>query len=161
MPFDNLEPCWFAARIISNRQYVLDSVAKDGVQTYITPVVPNILFIKAAFPYVRGLSIRCAGMLFFYRDADRKNPGIIDEKQMSNFILVTSAPEDSLIFLGEVTHNFLEGQKVRVTGGIFEGAEGVIKRIKGDRRLIVNISGVVCVATAFIHPSLLEPLTDD
>lgn len=161
MPPEDLGPCWFVARIINNRQYVLDTVAGDGTQTYITSVVPNLLFIKSTMLYVRQLATRCAGMLFFYRDAERKNPGIIDEKQMRNFMLVTSAPEDSLIYLGEVTHNFLKGQKVRVTGGIFEGAEGVVKRIKGDRRLIVNISGVACVATTFIHPSLLEPLTED
>lgn len=154
------EPVWFAAKIVSNRQYVLNAVANDGIQTYTASVVPNLLFIKSTMPYARDLAVRCSGMIFFYRDAQRKNPGIIDEKQMRNFMLVTSAPEDSLLFLGEVTHDFLVGQRVRVTGGIFEGAEGIIKRIKGDRRLIVNISGVACVATAFIHPSLIEKIVE-
>lgn len=158
MHTSDCEPAWFAAKIVSNRQYVLDAVAKDGIQTYIASVVPNLLFIKSTMPYAREFADHCRGMLFFYRDAQRKNPGVIDEKQMRNFMLVTSAPEDSLLFLGEVTHDFLTGQRVRVTGGIFEGAEGVIKRIKGDRRLIVSITGITCVATCFIHPSLLEPI---
>ena len=35
------------------------------------------------------------------------------------------------------------------------------KRIKGDRRLIVSITGIACVATCFIHPSLLEPVPEN
>ena len=45
---------------------------------------------------------------------------------------------------------------MRVTGGPFKGAEGHIKRIKRDRRLVVTIRGVVAVATTYIHPSLLR-----
>lgn len=45
--------------------------------------------------------------------------------------------------------------RVRVTGGIFEGVEGEFVRIKGDRRVVDSIQGVM-VATAFIHPSLIE-----
>ena len=111
--------------------------------------------------YAKQLAVKCGGMVYFYRDPQRKNPGRIDEDQMRNFMLVTSAPEDCLIPLDEVSYDFLQGQRVRVTGGIFEGAEGVIKRIKGDRRLIVSITGVTCIATAFIHPSLLEPVEFD
>ena len=40
-------------------------------------------------------------------------------------------------------------------------AEGVVKRIKGDRRLVVSITGIACVATCFIHPSLLEPIPEN
>lgn len=39
---------------------------------------------------------------------------------------------------------------MRVTEGPFKGAEGYIKRIKGNRRLIVSIEGVVAVATTYI-----------
>jgi transcription antitermination factor NusG len=45
---------------------------------------------------------------------------------------------------------------VVVTDGPFKGAEGHIKRIKKDRRLVVTIAGVVAVATAYIHPSMLK-----
>lgn len=51
-----------------------------------------------------------------------------------------------------------KGDKVRVLGGIFEGAEGTLKRIKGDRRVVVSIPGVIAVATANIHASLLEKI---
>ena len=45
-------------------------------------------------------------------------------------------------------------------GGIFEGAEGTLLRIKGDRRVVVSIPGVIAVATANIHASLLEKIKE-
>ena len=97
------------------------------------------------------------GRIFFYLNPERKFPAPIPEKEMNNFILVTSVADD-LIPLGEVTPNLLPGDRVRVTGGLFEGAEGVIKRIKGDRRLIVSIDCFTAVATCFIRPELLEKI---
>lgn len=154
------ESSWFAAKMIKNRPRVMGVVQRDCVRTYIASVVPNILFICCTMEYVESLILNWPGSLYFYRFPDRIEPQPIDEKQMRNFMLVTSAPEECLIHLDEVDRKFLMGQRVRVTGGVFEGAEGVVKRIKGDRRLIVSITGIACVATSFIHPSLLESIDD-
>ena len=97
------------------------------------------------------------GKIYFYLDPERKHPAPIPERQMNNFILVTSVSDD-LIPLVEVTPELLKGDRVRVTGGLFEGAEGVIKRIKGDRRLIVSIDCFTAVATCFIRPEFLEKI---
>ena len=45
---------------------------------------------------------------------------------------------------------------MRITGGLFEGTEGEFVRVRGDRRVMVRIAGLVAVATPFIHPSLIE-----
>ena len=47
---------------------------------------------------------------------------------------------------------------MRVTGGIFKGAEGYIKRIRGDKRLIVCIEGIIAVATSYIPSVYLEKI---
>jgi transcription antitermination factor NusG len=44
---------------------------------------------------------------------------------------------------------------VRVTEGPLKGAEGYIRRIRKDRRLLVSIEGVVAVATSYIPMSQL------
>ena len=54
--------------------------------------------------------------------------------------------------------NLKRGQRVRITGGVFEGVEGEFVRIKDDRRVVVVIQGLMAVATAFIHPSLIEQI---
>lgn len=147
--------------MVKNRPLVKSIVQRDGIKSYIAPVVSNILFIHCTRRYIDTLIECCPGSLFFYRNPERTEPQVINEKQMRNFMLVTSAPEDCLIALDEVDREFLQGQRVRVTGGIFEGAEGVVKRIKGDRRLVVSITGIACVATCFIPPSLLEPIPEN
>ena len=53
-----------------------------------------------------------------------------------------------------------EGDRVRVTDGPFKGAEGHIRRIRRDRRLVVTIPGIVAVATTYIHPALLKRVTE-
>ena len=54
--------------------------------------------------------------------------------------------------------NLSKGTKVRVTGGDFAGQEGVFLKVKGarDRRVVVEIQGVIAVAMATIHPDLIE-----
>ena len=56
--------------------------------------------------------------------------------------------------------NLVKGQKVRITDGVLKGVIGEFVRIRHDRRVVVNIEGVMAVATTFIHSSLVEPITD-
>lgn len=109
--------------------------------------------------YSFGLVSEYWGKIYFYLNPERKYPEPIPERQMNNFILVTSVSDD-LIPLGEVTQELLKGDKVRVIGGLFEGAEGVIKRIKGDHRLIVSIDCFTAVATCFIRSDFLEKINE-
>lgn len=48
-----------------------------------------------------------------------------------------------------------------MTDGPFKGAEGHIKRIKKDRRVVVAIGGVVAVAITYIHPKFLEKIAEE
>ncbi len=148
---------WYAARLISGKDLISKRLASDAIHCYRTKYAPNILFVCCKAAYTRELIQDFRGRLYFYRDPGQTSPQSIPEREMNNFILVTSV-SDEIINLGTVTPDFLVGQKVRVKGGLFLGAEGVIKRIKGDRRLIVSIDGVTAVATCFIRPELLEPV---
>ena len=68
--------------------------------------------------------------------------------------------EEQIVYLDPIATALQKGDRVRVTGGIFEGVEGAIIRVKGDRRVSVCIQGVMAVATAYIHPSLIERIPD-
>ena len=50
---------------------------------------------------------------------------------------------------------------MRVTGGPLKGAEGYIKRIRKDQRLLVCVEGVIAVATSYIPNELLEKITEE
>lgn len=90
-----------------------------------------------------------------------KAPAVIPDRQMATFRLVTESEVTGLEFFSDdgITL-FQEGKKVRVKEGPLKGAEGYIKRIRKDRRLLVSISGIVAVATSFIPPENLEPVEE-
>ena len=121
------------------------------------PVVTSLLFVRAAegdIPWIRN---QLEGKGFVYMTADRKRPSVIPDRQMALFRLVASSGEDGLEFFSdERLVNYAQGDRVRVKEGPLKGAEGYIKRIRRDRRLLVAIEGFVAVATSFIPPELLE-----
>lgn len=150
-------PHWFAARVAPGDTIISKKLAIDSIHCYRTKYAPGILFLRCREAYVLDLIQTFYGRIFFYLDTERKSPAPIPEKEMNNFILVTSVADD-MIVLDNVTKDFLKGDRVRVTGGLFEGAEGVIKRIKGDRRLVVAIDCFTAVATGYIRPEFLEKI---
>ena len=128
------------------------------------PCVTSLLFVKTDTEGIRQVDdvFREAGILgrpqgFVYRQADRKDFCTIPTSQMKAFRLVVESGETGLAFFsGEDLVRFSQGSKVRVKEGPLKGAEGYIKRIKKDRRLLVCIEGVIAVATSFIPPDNLE-----
>jgi transcription antitermination factor NusG len=63
-------------------------------------------------------------------------------------------------FSDEDMTRYKTGDKVRVLEGPLKGAEGYIKRIRKDRRLLVSIEGFIAVATSFIPPQFLAKAED-
>ena len=127
------------------------------------PIVTSLVFVKAQeadLPYVES-ALKEEGSNnfkgFIYKNATRKEFAQIPENQMTAFRLVTARGSEGLEFHSEDAYTrYKEGSRVRVTGGPFKGAEGYIKRVKRDRRLLVNIEGIVAVIASYIEPQYLE-----
>ena len=83
----------------------------------------------------------------------------VPDRQMENFIRVAAVQDDSLFYL-DPNAEFLRvpGRKVRITDGNFKDAIGTIKRIKNNKRVVVEIQGVVAVAITFVPTVWLEPI---
>lgn len=149
------EYSWYASRILKDKAMILRRLESDAVRRYCAPVLPNFQFLYCTEKYIRQLMSEYWGSMFFYGDRVSKKPLPIRTREMEIFMIVTSA-SDELVVLSDPTPEFLAGERVRVLAGPFKGAEGVVKRIKGDRRLVVSIDGVTAVATSYIRPELLE-----
>ena len=154
---------WFALRIRWNRLGpVLDMLDRKGVAYYTQKIIPSLLFVHldpVALQNIRDEE-RDNGFrrIFVYTDPVSHDPVVVPDHELEVFRIVTSAAQTGLEFLGENPSLYQTGDKVRVTDGPFKGAEGYIKRIKKDRRLVVTISGVAAVATSYIPPELLEKI---
>lgn len=48
------------------------------------------------------------------------------------------------------------GRRVRVIDGMFKGVEGKVARIQGQQRVIVTISNVCLIATAYVPSAFLQ-----
>ena len=80
----------------------------------------------------------------------------VPDHEMENFMRVASAESDNVIFLDYKDFIGKEGKRVRINEGTFAGVEGVIKRIKKNKHVVVQIEGVAAVAIAFVPSSYLS-----
>lgn len=168
--------CWYALKVFYNRVFELEKqLAQEGVRSYIPllreeiatgskivrkrkPAVSSLMFIRQSEHYLLELQNRlkasCPFMAYF--DRETKKPAAIPDREMELFMQITSADTPDLEYFSDEAIDYRSGDKVRVTGGPFKGAEGYIKRIRGNRRLIVALEGVIAVATTYIPGCFLE-----
>ncbi len=85
-------------------------------------------------------------------------PMRVPEEQMRSFILVTGSEDERLMVLDVQSVDLRVGTKVRIIGGVFVGAQGILTKLSGvrDRRVVVKIEGIAAVATPKIEKELLE-----
>ena len=154
---------WYALKVFYNRtEKVREQIMGLTKEIYVPQnVISSLMFVKTTpsnLEYIR--KDRYEWLKVYTQPGDRE-PYVIPEHQMEVFKFVTSLADKNLERVDPDAINYKSGERVRVTGGVFEGAEGYIKRIRGDRKLVVAIEGVVAVATSYIPSSYLEKLEKD
>lgn len=157
---------WFALKIFYNRaKEVIELLEAEGIKYYQAldvnrkPVVAGLLFVHTFEQKILKFKTNYDKKLLIYQNAERK-PAVISDREMDNFIKVTQAAAQGLVYIGDDAPKYHEGQRVRVLSGPYEGIEGYIKRIKKDRRLLVCVTGVAVLATGFVDPRNVEPVTE-
>lgn len=126
----------------------------------LVPAIHNLIFVNITASDLKEYKATTTLPIRYIMNRETREPIVIPQQQMDNFIAVAGNETEQLIYLEPNIANFKKGDKVRITGGVFEGAEGYFMRIKGDRRVVVCINGIAAVATTFIHPSLVEKIDD-
>lgn len=133
------------------------SIKKGRKIRVLVPVIHNLLFVHARPSEVQRVKSQ-ATYLQYITDTRSGRKVIIPDPEMQRFIAVSGSYNDHLLYFLPGELHLSKGAKVRVTGGDFEGQEGVFLKVKGarDRRVVIEIKGVVAVAMATIHPDLIE-----
>ena len=124
------------------------------------PAIPRLMFIRTDEHTALDLEKQATTdprrvPFYIYRNIAKTVIQPIADEEMRMFILVSSMGDRDLEYLPAAPDTYRQGDHVRVTAGPFKGAEGYIKRIKKNRRVVVEIFGVCAVALPYIHRELL------
>ena len=134
---------------------------KDGkAVTLIVPAISNLCFVHAdrAFldEYLRSMGENRTA--HFVWDKSTRKPIVVPDKAMEDFIRISRIMADEALYLSDISAKLRVGQKVRVLSGSFKDIEGVVVRVKRSRRVVVELPGLLAIATTYIKPSELEIL---
>lgn len=122
------------------------------------PAINNLIFTRCSFSELKEYHDQTELPVRYIIDCATDEPISVPDRQMNSFIAIAGQPDQQIIYLEPNVNGWQKGDMVRITGGVFAGAEGHFLRLRGDRRVVVSINGVAAVATAFIHPSLVEKI---
>ena len=174
--FDNGTTYWFAVRVSYGRVLKFSAQLQEigiehfipmctqkivrGGKTVVTtvPAISNLCFVHTTKSDLDELfkSMGEERQVHFMWDRSTRNPIIVSDKAMADFMHVCSVMNDDTLYLKDLTSKLHEGQRVRVTDGPFKGVEGTILRIKRSRRVVVELPGLLAIATNYIDPRNLE-----
>ena len=158
MQTGNSQLKWFAARIIRERVYVLKYLDINGIRHSGIEDLKTLLFLQCNEQAIDSIRRALSGRVLFYRNAMKTAIEPVPDRVMRTFLIMEPFHDEPVIYLAVDDPHFFEGPRKRIKSGIFAGCEGVIKRIKGDRRLIVRLSDRAAIATPYIPHDLLEDI---
>lgn len=167
-------PRWYALRAFRRKVFSLKAdFESKGWKTYMAmrsvdkpggsqafaeeQIIPNLIFVCCPVDELKAYKNKHQDEFMIYRESSGREPDPIDEKEMENFMRVVLISNGKDVMLVDMPMP-KEGERVRVVDGIYKGAEGIVKRIKRDRKLLVAIEGVAVVAISNIPLSCLEKI---
>ena len=176
---------WFVLRATYNRvNAAVEKAKKNGIKTYVPmhyvkkvmagkkkliqqPLLPSLLFIYATREqtdsFVKKTIDESTSFIKYYLDktlpleANGKHPPLtIPYNAMINFIKATSTDSEHVRIVTAEQCHYKSGDVVRVIAGDFKGVVGKVARVAGQQRVVVDISGLCMVATAYIPTDFIE-----
>ena len=163
---------WYVANTCRQEKKIKQRLGSMGIENFIpfqqiarkihgvdklieVPVIPNLVFIHTTFKSCMSLIQEYAFDMRYLRDRETGNFLIVPDKQMNDFMFLLDFSKEMVEVVNE---NLKKGDKVRVIKGDFAGIEGELIRVKGHKRVVVRLEGVVSLATAYIPGSFLEKI---
>ena len=177
---------WYAIRVTYNRELkVKDDLDARGIECFVpmqyrreerngvmvkrlVPSVHNLIFIKLKPSEMTEYKRSTELPIRYIMNRETHKPITVPNREMENFIRVAGTYEEKLIYLTPDPGDFSKGERVRIIGGPFQGAEGIFVDVfpyinmnkdarKGERHL--RRTQLWCKAgyLFFIkHPTVLE-----
>ena len=160
--------------VAMNDRAVESYIAKRYAEKYVNgkrrrvleSLIPNLLFVyttkEKAEEYVKGtpaLSYITYYYNHFELDDNQKNPPLtVSCAEMDNFMLATASMNEHLMFVQPSQCHFRSGELVKVIEGPFTGVEGRVARVAGQQRVILTLSEVGLISTAYVPTAFIRKI---
>ena len=138
---------------------------REGRKRMLVPAIHNLIFVRSTQEELTELKMThkefepLRYMMSISRHGETPKTILrVPDKEMENFMRVASTQDDSLQYLDYQDFIGKEGKRVKINEGTFAGVEGVIKRIKKNKHVVVQIEGVAAIAIAFVPSKYLSIL---
>ena len=178
------EKCWYVFRASYGREdKASDFLVDDGTYTYIAKkynekyihgkkkrflqsLIPNLIFVYTtedkAEEYINKTP-ELSYLTYYYNHFkigdNKKNPPLtISCEEMNRFIKATCNKNEHLLFVVPSQCHYKGGETVKVIEGTFKGVEGKVARIAGQQRVVIELSEIGLISTAYIPTAFLQPI---
>ena len=161
-----------------NELKIRDAFRKDGKECFVPlryelvkvkgkkarqmgPAIPGMVFIKEfdALEKMKEYFLHRKERVFLKKStfSNREDYLTVSDHDMENFMAITEKAGERITYYEPGEIQLRPGDRIRVNGGLYDGREGVIMRVKGKRRkqLVVSIPGVL-IASVEMEPDLVE-----
>lgn len=157
---------WFPMYVSYRREERIKRQLDDmGIESFLLPAIHNMIFVHADFGLLHDLKMfrkEYAPMQFVTKpapDGHRQVVLTISDRQMQNFMFAYSLPADRWFFVESKPTANSANQEVEFIEGECTGIRGVIKRVKGNRRVIVRLGNYASIAIRIDHITQLRPVS--
>ena len=132
---------------------MVERFVNGGVEYGEEPVISGLMFVRTTVGRLNDIQHATANRAIPYRQPGSSEPAPVDDRSMEIFMFVTrtGARQAEAVEL-----ELAKGDKVRVTEGLFKGAEGYIRRIHGTKRFVVALEGIAAIAVTHVPRQFLE-----
>ena len=140
-------------------QYEVDTVRNHKIRRLV-PAIHNLVFVHATQEAINVFKLRSKYSVYWLtipKDGHPHEKMVVPEKAMEDFIRVTQQSEQTVTFFKPEELNLNKGDRILIHGGMFDGVEGIMLKVKGkrDRQLVVSIPGITAAAVS-IRPEIVE-----
>ncbi len=178
---------WYVFRVSYGREdKASDFLVEDGTYTYIAKkyveryirgkrkrylqtLIPNLLFAYTtedrAERYVKNTP-ELSYLSYYYNhftfDNNQKNPPLtVPCSEMYEFVKATCNKNEHLLFVEPSKCHYKSGELVKVIDGPFVGVKGRVARISGQQRVVISLTHIGYISTAYIPTAFLQKIGDD
>ena len=149
---------------IAKRQ--VRKIINGNVRKATESLIPNLLFVYTTFEkaetYIKStpkLHFLSYYLDHFTEDSNHKNPPLtVPSHEMENFILATQSGSEHIMVVSPNQCHFKSGETVLITNGAFKGVEGRVARVAGQQRVVVHLTNIGFVSTAYIPTAFIQKL---